>query len=328
MAYEPVKPSITPKTIMSENDIKKILASRGVVNKFDAGFYNKFCRFGYFDPYTALKGTREYLFFTKPMLNLFSGSNTSSLNPDLAQLPFFQEMMSRYPDVLLQLKQTTRSPFMNILTNSVVSALDLPSVSSRDTETSANMYGSRLFYKRSSFSSDEQFDFSLEFQDSKYLEVYNLLKIYDEYERLKDLGRVGPEDIYRKNKILHDQFSIFKIIVDEDAESIVYYAKMTGVFFTSLPRETFSDTSGVAGQLKHSVSFKATFVEDMNPLIISDFNRIVGGPYNEMDPDIAPDKYNDVSTPFEMNNEWASMPYIVRVDAERHNYRYKLKWSE
>ena len=67
--------------------------------------------------------------------------------------------------------------------------------------------------------------------------------------------------------------SMYKFIVGEDGESIVYFAKYFGVYPKMVPRNTFSDLPA-DGNIKFTVQFKASFVEDMDPNIIEDFNEI------------------------------------------------------
>ena len=57
------------------------------------------------------------------------------------------------------------------------------------------------------------------------------------------------------NKIIHDQFSIYKFIVDEDMETIIYWGKYYGVYPTSLPRDAFSNSNFQDG-LTFSINFK------------------------------------------------------------------------
>ena len=101
-----------------------------------------------------------------------------------ANIPFFQEMLSRYKNVLKQLQIShsgNNSPLMNLITNSVKSNLDLPGIVATDSATGANIYGSTIKYRWTSVESDNNYDFGLEFEDSKYLEVYMMFKAFDEY---------------------------------------------------------------------------------------------------------------------------------------------------
>ena len=273
-------------------DMNNVLWANGIYNRKDIEWYTKFRRFGGIDPYNAPLGTKEYLFFTKPDLHLVQ-HGTSILNPELANQPYFIELYKQYPEIISQLQQGSdmgfnTGPFMTILSNSVKNTLELQPITSEVIETAANIYGTAYNYRSWGYSSDEKIEFSLEFEDTKYLEVYNLIKAYEEYERLKHLGLVTPPNrdstptvngkcfsYYIRNKILHDQFSIYKFIVDADGETIIYYAKLWGVFFKNVPREAFSDMK-TEGGLTYAVEFEAAFVDDMNPTILGDFYKLVG----------------------------------------------------
>lgn len=327
------------------SDLNEVLWANGIYNRSDIQWYKKFKRFGNgtLDPYNAVSGTKEYLFFTKPDLHIVTpGKN--SLNPELRNQPYFIELLQRYPDVIAQLQLSNgiraKSPFMNVLSNAVNSTLELGSITSGVVDTSATIYGTSYNYRGWGFSSDEKHEFSLEFDDTKYLEIYNLVKAYEEYERLKHIGMVSPPNIdgaptvngkcfsyYIKNKILHDQFSIYKFIVEDDGETILYYAKLWGVFFKSVPRDAFSDMKPDGG-LTYAVDFEAAFVDDMNPTILTDFNTIVS-PYMG-NTSVLP-VYNTKKRM--IDGRWASIPYVAKVKKGSNwngpnsmKHSYKLKW--
>ena len=276
-------------------------------------FYDRFSRFGFLDPYTTLTGAKEYLFFTKPDLNLFSRyeittqskgnysetktqekkdnlkgkvrgattkqnfvTSTSNLNPDLANYPFFIDLKEKYPKIGEQLQYSLNpsEPFMKVLSNSVKNTLDLPDISTRQVETAQTVYGTAIQYEADDFSTDEGFSFDLEFEDTKNIEVYMLFKTWHEYLRKKSFGLVEPiRDIYRSQKIIHDQIAIFKFIVAEDGETIVHYSKLYGCRPQGVPRSTFSDLSASL-PIRFNVNWRAEFVEDMEPLILADFNKL------------------------------------------------------
>lgn len=285
---------------------------------------SKFFRFGYLDVYNGLGTTKEYIFFTRPDLHLLDGE---SLNPEIANLPFFKELYSEYEDIIYQLQSSAKnqtSPFINIFTNTVRTALDLPSIDATDTENSATSYGESVTYRSTSIASDSNHEFSLEFDDDKYLLVYRLLKAWDEYVRLKDKGLITPpSSSYIINKELHDQVCAYKFIIDEDGETILYYAKLWGVFPKRVPRDTFS-TMPTDGSLNLPVSFHAQWVEDMDPMILSDFqtlvtNYITGNVMSVFDTDN-----------WTMNMELAHCPKIVYSDESSYTShgQYKLLWTD
>lgn len=316
-------------TSTTDSSFSKILNSSGIYDRRTFDWFNKFNRFGYMDPYNILQNTREYIFFTKPDLHIFNASNAYQLNEELTNNPIFVDAMDRYKDILMQLQYSVNSPrnaFVNILTNTVKSSLDLPSINTNDVNTSENIYGTFMSYRRSSLTSDDQHEFSLEFEDDKYLNIYMWFRLYDEYCKLKDLGMVSPPNKnYIINKILHDQMAVFKIIVGEDGETIIYWCKLWGVYPKNVPREAFSDLSG-NNSLRMSVTFKSQFVEDMTPTILGGLNTITldNGRTIPQSSDILPLYNREIGM---MEGDWAGVPFVVRdTNVTKSNAVYKLKW--
>ena len=186
------------------------------------------------------------------------------------------------------------------------------------------MYGVNLSYRGSSEASDDSFSFSLEFRDTRWLDVYYFFRAYEEYETLKHHGLVAPWKPYIEQKILHDQFSIYKFLLDDDMETIRYYAKYYGVYPTSLPRDTFSQSSFENG-ITYNINFKAAFYEDMNPEILYDFNDLTDVIWREGLYDI--EVYN--STLDRVDTRSATAARIVKVsnDSNPKGFEYKLKWK-
>ena len=296
-------------------------------------WYNKFTRFGIIDPYNTLTKTKEYIFITKPDLPLLNQDGT--LNIALTKFPFFIDAIKRYKDVAAQLQSSYGSsgPFMAMLSNAVTSTLDVPGISADMIETGTNIIGSRISYRSTSIKSDMDHDFNLEFEDTKYLDIYMLFKMYDEYEKLKwdgaiDLVKAGDRwKNYIINKVLHDQMTIYKFIVGDDGYRIIYWARITGCSPTSIPRDAFSDMSDVTPQ-KITVGWKGHFVRDMDPIILVQFNKLISEVAKNkselplFDPDI-----------HAMNGAWSSTPYIdiksvkdpYRKEANRREYY--LRWK-
>ena len=278
------------------SDLERIVKANSIYERTDFDLYKRFQVFPVLDPYRRLNYAKEYVFFTNK-------------------------------EVLLQLQYSADPaslPFMNLLCNSRRSNLELPSVSTlSDIETPANIHGTKMTYRNTSYSADDGYEFSLEFEDSKYLEVYMLFKLYDEYENLKQYGAIEPKLNYVINKILHDQFSIYKFIVDEDFQTIVYWAKLTGVYPKSVPRDTFSDLPETGG-ISYSIQFKAQFVEDMKPEILADFNAIT-------EPRLTGHRRfkmydNSINA---VNPDWTYLPrieYVERSDTNQRIVRPRLVW--
>lgn len=320
MTTTPTKPSL------SLDNFKELMQYAGHYKRSEIELYTKFNRFGYLDPYNNLGTTREYIFFTKPDLHIFKDGDTANLNTELSSEPIFIDAKERYLDVLKQLQisnKNNNSPFINIIYNRVDSTIELPTITATDVEGPSTIYGDDIPYRWSSENSDNNHEFSLDFEDTKYLEVYMLFKIWDEYERKKCKGAVSPpNENYIINKILHDQVAAYKIIVGEDGETIIFFAKLWGVYPKKVPREVFSNLAE-ENKLRFTVDFNATFVEDSNPVIINEFNNLVSG-YTGTELPI----YN--KTIGHIDGTWAKMPYIEYDNTTNKTINtrpmYKLKW--
>lgn len=348
-----VESGVFSTNISNTNDMGLLFQANNLYNRSDIDWYRKFNRFGVLDPYNALTNTREYLFFTKPDLHICE-PGTTTLNPELANNEFFVEMFNRYPEIIAQLqksiydkKSTVSNPFMTVLSNSVKNKLDMPEISANTIDTAATIFGTSINYRGDAFNSGEKYEFSLEFEDTKYLELYHLFKAIEEYSQLKKFGIVTPPNVnkvkadengyafsqYIQNKELHDQFSIYKFIVDEDYQDIIYYAMFVGVFAKSVPREVFSDIDPNGG-LRYNIQFEAQFVDDMKPYILADFNNLINDTM-----------LDSIKTPLEVYNpelgttdgRWAKAPYVCRQYKSDTNpaawlapnsmqYKYQLRW--
>lgn len=252
----------------------KDLQSHGVYDRTGSNWESTFSRVGIIDPYNTSTNTTEYVFFMKPDLHLYDGAN---INPDIIRYsPYLTDAIERYPHVADQLqfsKSLTNAggPLSPLLSNAFAGGLEMPGISADTIETPKNVYDENIKYRGTSYKSDSDFDFSTDMKDTKYLEIYHYFKMYDEYERLKWKGLVRPERKYIDNKILHDQTAIYKFIVAEDGMTLVYWARIVGVFPTSVPRENFSK---IEGEITYSINWHGQFVRDMDPNILYQFNRV------------------------------------------------------
>lgn len=333
---------IRKKPEMSTAETTALRKKEGIMNVTDSDLFDKFKRYNVIDPYNHMGLTKEFIFFTKPNLQIFSKAKETQgwLRSYLINQPIFQDAYDKWPEVLTQLSSSySNNPFNTLLTNSVSANIDLPDISTaNDYETGKTILGSSIFYRGTSFESDENFEFSVEFTDSRNLDVYMWFKLFDEYERLKHFGRINQnfendDYTYIFDKKIHDQFSLYKFIVSEDGESIVHYSKYTGVYPKSVPRGSFGDMPA-DGVFKFTVNFKAAFVEDMNPMIIVEFNN-VSKRLETSSPDI--DISGFVPEYNGWSGDWMIRPVIVPTKAnpssnngelgrfEKRN-RYKLKW--
>ena len=117
----------------SIKNFEDVLAANAIFPKLDSNWYNKCSRFGWIDPFDHDQVIKEFLFFTKPDLNIFQGNSIKSdLVNELQYNDVIYSIYKRKPEILGQLEQTVTdpdgsyNPFMFLLTNAITSKLDLP----------------------------------------------------------------------------------------------------------------------------------------------------------------------------------------------------------
>ena len=317
--------------------------------------YKKFTRFfrdPVIDPNNKITGTKEYLFFTKPDLHLLEEyGNGLILNPELANSTFFKEMRSRYPDLLVQLQMsadasklndrynTSYCPYLSqILSYYCTGNLELNATSAKTIDTPETIFGNSIAYRDDGHEGEFNIDFSISFKDDKYGIMYNYFKIWEEYSKLKKEGLVTPpKQWYTTEKILHDQIGIWKFIVAEDGETILYYAYICGAFPLTVPRDSFSN---LTENPTYTIDWHGFHIDDVNPEILSDFNFVASAKksrgafyqgsndssFNEVIKNLAPmydDKLDDIYR-YPMYH-----PYVYAVKNKGATKTiYKLVWRK
>lgn len=281
----------------SSSLLAKTMRANGIYAKSDMDYNNSFYRMKRIDPYYMVEGATEMLFFVKPDLNIVDSSgnlinfnytytdgspngsyDTMAANAGTANIPYFRWLKDAgYTDsVFKNLSYRASScPFMRILTNRKSSNMDIPDIVADEMESAQNLYGTRIYYPKSSMKSDEDAEFSIEFEDTQFLEIYNLFKAYDMYRQFKWMGMIAPESKYTQYKILHDHMGIFKFLIDNDGETLLYWAYATGVYPKSISRSALSEIQD-KGSLRITVTFKLSgWFSDMEPNILAHFDHLV-----------------------------------------------------
>ena len=306
---------------LSSDNISAMLKKQGIYTDMTYNKYQRFKRSPVIDlSEDVLRGGKEYLFITKPELNIYQDTIGTQLNPELAIQPFFLDLHKRMPRILRQLQfniSSHESPFINLLSYALVNTLDIPDINAKEMSTAANIFGTRIMYRTHSSESDENLNFNLEFKENNRAEIYYFFKAWDLYCTLKAKGHISPPSKNNiEKRILHDKVSAYKIITTE-TDDILFFAETFGTYPDQAPRGSFSEVPTDNG-ITHSVSFKADFIEDMDPQILQDFNDLV-------DPFIQKTKYK-TSTMYNYNDNKINtslqvVPYIIKSGEG-----YKLKW--
>ena len=372
-----------------DGDLRRTLHANGVFYLEDMKFNDSFYRYPRNDPYNYVDGAREYLFFTKPDLPLVHDGNASGVDSFLTapakNIPYFTDLAESpgyRKSVFCNLsysgtKRSDGCPFMRILSNRKVSNMDIPDLQVEELETAVNMYGTKILYPKSSSSSDEGVDFNIEFQDTRFCEIYHLFKVWDYYRTLKWYGVVSPASFlqeYGENKtyrgvfdsamhalgrdimesthsysgaegdyvnylfykVLHDHIRVFKFLIDNDGETVLYAASAIGCYPKTIQRSAFSEIPE-RGPLNINIGFKVSgWFEDNITNVVQDFNAIVGSWKTKQECYDNEWPIYDPTIGF-VSQELVDVPFIVKVSpvsASEGNpgrntefARYLFKWA-
>ena len=154
---------------------------------------------------------------------------------------------------------------------------------------------------------------------------------YAEYHKIRKSGIVTPpsRNKYTFKKRLHNTMGVYKFLVDEDMETLIYWAYIWGVFPTSVPREAFNDAAFPDG-LTFSINFKGVWVDDMDPGILAEFNRkmspVIAG--RKICPIMRSETLSEGSS-IGINGSLPVGAKVIETTTEAGRFgrsKYKLKW--
>lgn len=323
------------KDDISESDslLRRTLRANGIYELRDMNYNSSFYRFPRWDPYHLVEGTKELVFFTKPDLPILSnGTLNSSAECNAAEVSLFKSLYdlgygkTTLTDLCFHNGLVDKDcPFIRILTNRISAPVDIPDIRVDSLESAQNMYGTKLYYPKSSMGSDENIEFSVEFEETNHLEIYYLFKAWDYFRRLCWLGVMRPDINYILNKVLCDHISLYKFILDNDGETILFCCKWTGVYPVSISRNSFGEVPE-KGPLKMTIGFKQSgWFEDTDSSVIADFNALVSSwkwSYENMDM-----WDNEIQA---ISGENVYIPYIVQdtsVNSDGYS-KYLFRWGK
>lgn len=284
--------------------------------------FRRFSRTKILDPWNQLGYLTEYDFFTKPDLHIFANSSLE-INPVLDNSEFFAEAIATNEESLKALQQTYVTPgnsWNYLLSNYVANSIDMPAISSETTLGNQNLYGINTFYQDSSRSQSYNFDFTVEFTDTAFLDVFYFFKAYQEYKNLQyDIDILPVKAAYIGNMNRYKSFSVYKLLVD-DVGRIIYYGKHIGCEPLNCPSDTIDSLDGTSTP-RFSIAFKAFHSVELYPWILTEINllsRRAG-----FNGDVIP-TYNNADNA--ASKEWGAVPIIVSSTYKNRKV-HLLKWG-
>ncbi len=224
-------------------------------------------------PTNVLANGIGYVFITKPSLNIITP--TGGLAANVPSIPFFENLYKRSAGVLENLcYEYKASPFVNILSNKCTS-FDIGDEVLKTHDKGETFLGWKISYGKHAVESRTGYGLSLSFDENKDLDVYNVIKAWVMYIESVNRGIISPAQYNIENFILDYAASVYYFVLAPDNLNIKFYAKMTGVFPTNIPNSVFSASElKKIDSPKYSINFNASFVEAMDPRILSEFNQL------------------------------------------------------
>ena len=269
-----------------------------------------------------------HVFFTRPDCRIltYNGNSRYSLTDNVENNNLFRDAYQNHLDILKQLVQDTEfsNQFMYYLSNKA-DGFDL-SDKTLDTESyGKNLFGHEVVYGRHTEKSKTAGTFSIPYNDTRNLDIYNLHNYWIHYIEGVYRGTIQPLRMNIVQKILDYVCSVYYFVTAEDNETIIYWTKFYGVFPTNTPDSILSWEMGTPIQnpkatINYAYSWRSM---DDDPKVLLDFNNnsSYGGLSNDF-------KYQRTYEPDRMGlgSTWVGAPFVEKLPLKNGTYEYKLRW--
>jgi len=219
-------------------------------------------------------GTSWYFFLTSPSCNMLAGNlyqhpylrNMSADNVGRKLLNFLAYNVKDESGMSLN-----NEPFIPLVTNTALS------FSPQDTSSQTTNYGETWTRIKNYFIGEDNDSksggsFSVEYEDYQFLPNFKLHKAWYEYIQAVRRGFITPNKKCYKLREIDYMASAYYFLLAPDGETILYWCRFTGVAPTAIPYSSFS--SGDNGPIRFSINYNFVVKEDMEPMVLSDFNLV------------------------------------------------------
>jgi hypothetical protein len=271
--------------IMNDKYTNRIEDQAGIENlvKFDSFYRNK-----YLDPFIA---GYAFVFVTKPSLFIYP---IEQANPQKYENLAYENMV-RDP----KFTQFTKKDKFNNLDTLIAEQLSyvrdgnnnniknfLPLFTNRTKSFSAldvvmnqqeafdTKQGYRMVLPTFKTESEGSGSASLAMQETSNLDIIKTLTLWVNYISNITDGTFHANPDMVKNGVLDYMSSIYYFVLEPDGKTLKYWAKYTGCWPNTIPYAALSYNRGDQSLVDLEVNFLYMTKEDMNPMILEDFNRV------------------------------------------------------
>lgn len=327
------------------NNMCEVIGSENTNIMFDNTYFNRYRHIYHGD---EIKSGKKYCFIVKPDLNI-----PEAINKD----PYFANLYTTRPHILQCLTHvnlnsvmkgdvtsgpTENNHFISFLTDRTMS-FALPDFNVQEYKLDQPFTNFSTSYAGNSNEIRTNQSTQVQFRDTVNLDVLTLFDAWIKYEDLVSYGVVAPYYDYATAAmtygvpIIDYATSIYEIITRPDGTEILYWAKFTGLFPTTVPHSNYQYSWQDEIDNEIEIQFSGGLPETLNPRILADFNYNAGL-FNEDQYERAislkADKanltfvpharygYEDLPTPG--GSSIVGAPYITYNDTRKS---YNLRWQ-
>lgn len=261
----------------------------GSDNRSDTFNTNYFNRYRHIYPGDEIKSGKKYAFIVKPDLNVLSAAEKD---------PYFAGLYENRPYLLQALTHVDISNsgvsesnhFISFLSDRTLS-FALPDLQVEEYKIDQPYTGFSTSFAGNSNRYRTDQSTQVQFRDTVNLDIMTLFDAWVKYIDLVSYGVISPYYDYATGKLTYGTpiidyaTSIYEIITKSDGTTILYWAKITGAFPTTIPHSNyqFSSTDDIDNDIE--IQFSGGLPEFLNPRILADFNYNAGlfteGEYGE-----------------------------------------------
>lgn len=267
-----------------------------------------------------------HVIFVKPNCNILSSSSQLASGSGLSNNQMFQYALKNTPSLLQELCQISGHTFMLSLSNKVT-GFNVNEEYLADGTYGKTYTGHQIAYGKNNIESQTASQLGLDFQDDKYLHVYQLHKLWIEYISGCYRGTIIPTTNTIVNKILDYAGAIYYILTAEDGETIIYWEKYYGIFPSNISTDSLSwNRETPVSTPKFSVTYKYSFKKTFDPSIFIEFNHNanINSSSNLVYAPVFDKKLGHTGS------SWVGVPYIELDTGDSSNdnaYTYKLRFT-
>lgn len=264
--YQIVKRNLNIPSAFNQNEIQK-------------NMYSKFSRFKLTYPDIELKNTIPYVVFTRPDVNLVDISG--NLIEQGKNNPKIYGIYQSNRDIIRCLsKDYSGSHMFNPVLSNRILSLEIGDESLDTLETAETFSGYKVIYSKTNIKSVSAGTISIRFRELVDLGITKQIQAWVEYENGVYRGTLMPKEEYIFGKEIDYACNLYYFLLDSDFETIKFWSKYYGIFPVSVNKSVFSYDAGSHVQLPEiNISFGYIYKDDLNPLIMTEFNDNSKGSY-------------------------------------------------